>query len=100
MPNDPAVLLTIVAMALVTYLTRAGGFWLMRRTSPSPFLTACLNHLPGALLIAIIVPLLLKGGYAEWIAAGVTVLTMSSTGSLLLTLAAGVGAIWLIRMVW
>lgn len=100
MSTDVTILLTIVAMAAVTYVTRAGGLWLMRRMTPSPFIAACLNHLPGTLLIAIAAPLLFKGNPAEFIAAGMTVLVMASTGNLLLTLTAGVGTVWLLRLVW
>ena len=99
MPNDVTVVMTILAMAVATYITRAGGLWLMSHVTLSPFITACLSHLPGALLTAIVAPVLLKGGYPEWTAAAVTVVTMVYTGNLLTTLAAGVGTVWLLRVV-
>ncbi len=100
MPNELTVLFTILAMAIATYATRAGGLWLMHRMTPSPFVAACLNHLPGALLVAIVAPLIFKGSSAELAAAGVTVLTMACTGNLLITLTAGVGTAWLFRTLW
>ncbi len=99
MPNETTVMVTIIAMAAATYVTRAGGLWLMRRMTPSPFIAACLSHLPGTLPIAIVAPLLFKGSPAEFAAAGVTALVMANTGNLLITLIAGVGLVWLLRAV-
>ena len=59
---------TILGMALVTYATRAGGFWLMGRVTPSPRLEAWLRHLPGALLAALVAPAIVAAGPAGWLA--------------------------------
>ena len=62
MSIDSIALVTIVGMALGTYMTRAGGFWLVSRLTPSRFLTSTLQYLPGTMLIAPVAPELAKGG--------------------------------------
>ena len=97
MENDAAVYVTITAMAVVTCATRVGGLWLMDRFTPSQFVSACLSHLPGTLLISIVSPLLLGGKPADWAASGVTILIMTRTGNLLFALASGVIAVAFVR---
>lgn len=99
MMHEYIPLLTILGMTAVTYATRLGGLWLMSRVTPSRFTAACLEHLPGAMLIAIVAPLVLDGHTADLTAVAVTVLVMAKTGNLLMTLGAGVGTVWLLRMV-
>lgn len=99
MTHDLPVTVTILAMAVATYITRAGGLWLLSRMTLSPFMTSCLRHLPGTLLTAIVAPLLFKGDYAECTAAAVTVVMLACTGNLLLTLATGVSTVWLLRAI-
>ena len=53
---DAQALLAIAGMALVTYTTRAGGFWLLGRFTPSPRLEAWLGYLPGAVLVSVAAP--------------------------------------------
>ena len=62
------VLITIAGMAIVTYLTRAAGLWLMARVTPSPPVQAALEALPGALLVALIAPMALTRGLIEGVA--------------------------------
>lgn len=76
MSVSPAVLIVIAAMATVTYATRAAGLWLARRFQPSPRVEAALRHIPGAVLVSIVAPLVLSGGPAELIAAGVAAAVM------------------------
>lgn len=61
--------LAILAMGLVTYATRAGGFWLARRLRPSPFARAWLEHLPGAVFAALVAPMVAGAGPAGWLGA-------------------------------
>lgn len=49
--------LAILGMGLVTYITRAGGFWLIGRVTLTPRLERVLESLPGTVLIAIIAPM-------------------------------------------
>ncbi|WP_135469067.1 AzlD family protein [Crenalkalicoccus roseus] len=92
----PDVLAAILGMALATYLCRAGGYALLRATRPPRFVEAMLQHLPGCIFIAFLVPTLASGGPAFWVAAGVTVATQAAFGRLALSIAMGVAALWLI----
>ena len=72
----------ILVMALVTYLTRVGGFWLMRLVPEGGFVRSWLHHLPGAVVIAILAPMALEGGWAAPVAiaaaVGLGLMRMSS----------------------
>ncbi|MFC6765266.1 AzlD family protein [Natrinema soli] len=94
---DPFVVGVVIAMALVTAVTKVGGFWLLRRIDVSERLEAGLSVLPGAIVIAILGPELAAGGPAEWGAAGIVLLIMWRTESILLSLCGGVGAVALFR---
>jgi uncharacterized membrane protein len=94
---DTSALLTIVGMALVTYLTRMGGLWLMGRVALTPRLEAGLRAVPGAVIISILAPSALAAGPAELCAGLATVLVMLRTRNLLLALVAGVAMVWALR---
>lgn len=93
----PEVLAVILAMALVTYGTRAGGYWLMGLVSPSPRVVAALRAAPGALLVAMIVPKVLAGGAAETVSVVVAALTMAVSRNELAAIAAGVASVAALR---
>jgi uncharacterized membrane protein len=95
MPTRSA--LTILGMALVTFATRAGGLWLMGRVRPSPRVERWLRHIPGAVLVSIVAPIVAAGGPAEWLAVVVTLGLGVRTGNVLLAMLAGVGVVWAAR---
>ena len=70
---DPLTLAAIAGMAAVTFLTRIGGYWLVRRTTLGPRAQAALEAVPGAILTALITPMVLATGTAEFLAALVTI---------------------------
>ena len=82
-------LLAILAMGLVTYATRAGGFWLASRLRPGPVLRAWLEHLPGAVFAALVAPMVLGAGPAGWVAAAGAFATMRWSGQFVLAIAIG-----------
>jgi uncharacterized membrane protein len=84
------VLAAILGMALVTYATRAGGFWLAGHLPPSGRVAAGLRYAPGAVLAAIIVPAALDAGPPGLAALVLTVIVARRTGSLLVAAVAGV----------
>lgn len=90
----PDVLAAILAMAVVTYLCRAGGYAILRATRVPPFIERMLQHLPGALFAAYITPPLVAGGLAGWVGAAATVLVQLTTKSLALAVLGGVAAVW------
>lgn len=99
MHNDTLALITILGMALVTYATRAGGFWLMGLVTPSPRMEAWLRQIPGAVLVAIIAPTVLASSLAETLAALASALVALRTKNVLVAMLVGVGAVWVLRMV-
>ncbi len=99
MQNESITLITILGMALVTYATRAGGFWLMGLVTPSPRVEAWLRQIPGAVLVAIVAPTVLASSLAETLAALATVLVAIRTKNVLIAMLVGVAAVWLLRLI-
>jgi uncharacterized membrane protein len=91
---DIPALLTIGGMALVTYVTRVLGYFLIGRVTLSPRLEAGLRAIPGAVLISIVAPAVFAGGIAEALAALATVLVAARIRNLLAAMAAGVLVVW------
>ncbi|AZL69001.1 MULTISPECIES: AzlD family protein [Pseudomonas] len=71
---DITTLATILGMALVTYLTRALGFLLLRNRVMGPQFTQVLSAAPGCVLIAVIAPKFVSGDPADSIALALTLL--------------------------
>lgn len=99
MQNETLTLITILGMALVTYATRAGGFWLMGLVTPSPRIEAWLRQIPGAVLVAIVAPTVLASSLAETLAALATVLVAIRTKNVLAAMVVGVAAVFLLRLI-
>ena len=97
MSLDPWVLLTIGAMALATFATRAGGYLLFRAFSPPPLVRAMLRYIPGTLFASYVVPALADGGVQQWAGALATAGAMLLTRNLALAILAGAAAaaVWL-----
>ncbi|HEY8565573.1 MAG TPA: AzlD domain-containing protein [Beijerinckiaceae bacterium] len=93
---DPAVLAAILAMAAVTYATRIAGIALAGRLSLSPRAQAAFDAIPPAVLTAVIAPTALATGWAETIAAAVTIVAATRL-PLLAVVAVGVVAIVALR---
>ncbi|MFL5627239.1 MAG: AzlD family protein [Ktedonobacteraceae bacterium] len=98
MQSSMQALLTILGMALVTYLTRMSGLWLMSRVTLSGRMKALLGYIPGTVIVAIIAPTVLSTGLAEAGAAVLTLLVAARTRNVLLSMLVGVGAAWGLRM--
>jgi branched chain amino acid efflux pump len=99
MQNETLTLVTILGMALVTYATRAGGFWLMGLVTPSPRIEAWLRQIPGTVLVAIVAPTVLASSLAETLAALATVLVAIRTKNVLAAMLVGVAAVFLLRLI-
>jgi len=95
---DWRTVLTIASMATVTYLLRAGGYWLFRTFKPSPGLQSMLTYVPGALFVSFVVPSVVAGGTKEWIAAAVTVVVAVMTRSIVWPIFAGTATAWVVWM--
>lgn len=73
---DLGVWIAIAAMALVTYAMRAGGFWMMGRVPLTPRVQRMLAALPGSIVAATVLPIVVNGGAVAAAAVGAGVLTM------------------------
>jgi len=65
-------LATILVMAVVTYLTRVGGFLLLRNRKLNPRAAATLSVAPGCVLISVIAPHFATKNPADLAALGLT----------------------------
>ena len=76
---DFGVLAAIAAMAVATYAMRAGGFWMRRHVPPSPRLRKMLNALPGSVIVAAVLPIIVRDGITAVLAIGAAVAAMLLT---------------------
>jgi uncharacterized membrane protein len=95
--SSSGTLIAIALMALATYATRAGGLWLASRLDLSERAGAWLDQIPGAILVSLVAPVVLTGGFAEALAAVAVVFVAVKTGSLPAAMVTGVVAIVLLR---
>jgi uncharacterized membrane protein len=98
MSVDPITLAAILAMALVTYATRIAGIFVADRLVLTGRAKAAFDAIPPAVLVAVIAPTALTTGWAETIAAAITVVAATRL-PLLATIAVGVAAVVVLRMV-
>jgi uncharacterized membrane protein len=91
------VWIAIAAMAMVTYVIRAGGFWLMAYVPLMQRVRSVLNALPGSVIAAIIVPLAVRGGTAATSAVVTALVVMAFRRNDLLAVICGMGAAVLVR---
>jgi uncharacterized membrane protein len=94
---DGQALIVVLAMAVVTYGTRIGGFWIMRFMPVTPGMEAFLRYLSGSVLVAILAPAVLQGGLPAAAAALFAALVMIPARNMLAAMAAGVMAAALVR---
>jgi uncharacterized membrane protein len=71
-----AVVLAILAMSGATYAMRAGGFWLMGYVRMTPRIRRMLEASPGAVIVATVLPIVVREGLPAALAviAGVVVM--------------------------
>lgn len=93
---DPTVLLTIVLMAGVTYLTRIGGYLVLRNRTLGPRATAVVEAAPGCVLISVIAPSFVTNNPADLAALLITLLAATRL-SMLPTVLIGIAASGLLR---
>lgn len=93
---DLSTLLTILAMAVVTYATRVAGYLLLRNRVLSPRMTKVLEAIPGCVLIAVIAPAFATTNNANLLAV-VATLILASRFSLLPTVVGSIVITALLR---
>jgi len=95
---DPANLIAIVLMASVTYLTRIGGYVVLRNRTLSRRATAVMEAAPGCVLISVIAPDFVSRNPADLAALAITVLAATRL-SMLPTVVIGVASAGVLRWV-
>lgn len=73
---EPAALAALAAMGVATYVTRAGGFWLMGFVPLTPRVEAALTAIPSSVMAALLAPIALQAGPAEMVGYGVIAAVM------------------------
>jgi uncharacterized membrane protein len=96
MSLDPATLVAILAMAVITYLTRIAGIFVAGRLSLRGRAKAAFDAIPPAVLVAVIAPMALATGWRETLAALLTAIAATRL-PLLATIATGVLAVVALR---
>ena len=86
---DFGVLAAIAAMAVATYAMRAGGFWMMQHVPPSARLRKMLNALPGSVIVAAVLPIVVRDGVTAMLAIGAAVAAMLLTRRDIIAVVAG-----------
>jgi uncharacterized membrane protein len=90
------VLLAILIMALVTYLTRAGGVFVMSRVPIGPRVERFINAMAGSVLVAVITPMAVHGDWGARMALIATAGVMLALRKPLPAITAGIltAALW------
>jgi uncharacterized membrane protein len=93
---DAATLFTIVLMAGVTYLTRIGGYVVLRNRVLSARATAVMEAAPGCVLISVIAPAFVSRHPVDLLALAITFVAATRL-SMLPTVLIGVASAGLLR---
>ncbi len=93
---DLTVVLTIVLLASVTYLTRIGGYVLLRNRTLGRRATAVMEAAPGCVLISVIAPDFVSDRPADLLALAITVIAATRL-SMLPTVIVGIASAGLCR---
>lgn len=96
MTIDPLSLLTIIGMAIATYITRIAGVFIGGRLHLSGRAAAAFDAIPPAVLMAVIAPIVFATGWRETVAALITALAATRL-PLLASVVIGVASIVLLR---
>ena len=103
--NGPLLTLTIIGMGAITFAIRASFFMLPEGLILPPWLLRALRYVPAAVLTAIIVPELVMPSGAfdlslgnERLLAGIAAILVAwRTRNVVLTVAVGMVALWLLQ---
>jgi len=97
MSLDTMVLLAILVMAAMNYLMRAAGFWVMAHVPLTRRKQLMLQALPGAIVAATVLPIVVRSGAAAGMAVAAAAGVMVVSGNSFLAVAVGVAAAALLR---
>lgn len=92
-----AAVVAIAAMAAATQLMRLGGYWLMGHVPITPRVRRMLEALPGSVVMALVLPVVVKAGAAAWLAVGAVMVSMLLRRNEFLAVGVGLAAATLAR---
>lgn len=93
----PDVMLAIGVMTAVTVTMRLGGFFLMRYVPITPRVRRMLDALPGSVIMAAVLPVVVEGGVVAALAVAAGLLAMYLVRNDLVAVVVGVGVAALMR---
>lgn len=93
---DGWVLLAILAMAAAAYATKAAGVALLGADRLPPAVRAVLRHAPGAVIVALVAPVVVEGGWPMAVGAVVSATVSARTRNLVAAALAGVVSVGLL----
>jgi uncharacterized membrane protein len=91
---------TLAGMAVVTYLTRVGGLWIIGLAETTPRLVRNLQHLATGVLTALVVSGIRDGDAGIGAAAVAAVVVMRATGQILGAISCAALAAAIMRALW
>jgi uncharacterized membrane protein len=95
---DVSPVVALVAMMIVTYVTRISGVFIMARAGRSRRLEKFCHSLSGSVIVALLVPVIVSGdGIFRW-AMAMAAAVMVVTGNSLLAMATGAALASLFRL--
>jgi uncharacterized membrane protein len=71
-----AAIIAICAMAVATQVMRLGGFWLMGHVPITPRVRKMLEALPGSVIVALVLPVVVKSGVTGYLTVGTVIAFM------------------------
>ncbi len=86
-------LVAIAVMALVTLFTRLAGHWMMGRIALTPRIRRMLEALPGSVVAALVMPVMVKEGLPAIVAMAAVAVLMLWRRNEFLALACGVAIV-------
>ena len=95
--HGAGVIAAILAMGAVTYSMRAGGFWLMAHVPLTARVRRMLDALPGSVVAAAIVPIVVQAGLPAALALAVVVALMIAQRNEFVAISGGIAAVVLTR---
>ena len=90
-------ILAIAAMTLVTFLCRIAGVVVMSRVRITPRIERGLRALPGSIILATILPVVIDNGWPAMIALAAAIVAMAVTRIDIVGLLVGLGTLAVIR---
>ncbi|ETR78479.1 branched-chain amino acid ABC transporter [Afipia sp. P52-10] len=85
------VMIVVAVMALVTILLRSAGFWLMGFVPVTPRIKRMLDALPGSIIAAAVLPVVVQGGAVAALAVTSAMASMWLTRSDFVAVITGMG---------